>query len=326
MPCQRLAGKAILPAFQAGGFTIFNIYPVESRFAGLSLTAFNRVKHHPSLVILFHSLSSSLTNTFLIFRFFKNWLITRQNLTARNIFQSVLKSLKNIDIVKKNKVKIENFLKKEFDGFLEYIDVNNFENLVKDNDEIDILFETYKKTYVPKSRKIYLSMPYHIHEDLIYFVVKDVVNNVSEKIGETIELIRTDKRPLGVHRAIESRIYDEIQESDLMIADITNNNPNVSAEVGYKLAIDKLKGLKQPQLIFIKNTRGYYERTYYKEKLGKVVDGILIKEHIRRNKLTETAFNFAHIEQIEFDDVEFLQAELEKILLNYYSYYQIIKG
>lgn len=168
-------------------------------------------------------------------------------------------------------------------------------------------------------------MPYHIHEDLIYFVAKDVVNEVSKKIGEKLEFIRTDKRKLGIHKQIENKIYEEIEESDLLIADITGNNPNVFAEIGYKMALDKSKGLKEPQIIFIKNTRGYYERTYYKEKRGETVDEFRVNEHIRKNKVTKVAFNFNHIDQIEFSDVEYLKRELENMLLRYYNYYQIKK-
>jgi hypothetical protein len=59
MPCQRLAGKANFSAFQAGGFTIFNIYPVESRVAGAVFDSIQQGETSPitryplSLVILF---------------------------------------------------------------------------------------------------------------------------------------------------------------------------------------------------------------------------------------------------------------------------------
>ena len=156
-------------------------------------------------------------------------------------------------------------------------------------------------------------------------MAKDVIREVSEKIGEQIELIRTDKRKLGVHRQIESKIYEEIEESDLLIADITGNNPNVFAEVGYKMALDKSKGLKEPQIIFIKNTRGYYEKTILQERKGENVDEFEVSEQIKRNKITKVAFNFAHIDQIEFEDVEFLKKSLENMLLSYYNYYKIVK-
>jgi hypothetical protein len=221
--------------------------------------------------------------------------------------------------------KFKLFFQREFNDFYQYLKETK---LIEKIDKLDLypIFETYKQTYVPKSKKIYLSMPYHIHEDLIYFVMKDIVNEVSNKLGEKIELIRTDKRKLGVHKQIESKIYEEIEESDLLIADITGNNPNVFAEVGYKMALDKSKGLKEPQIIFIKNTRGYYERTLYYEKTNNEErEEIIIDEHIRKNKVTNVAFNFAHIDQIEFSDVEFLKKELENMLLKYFNYYQIKK-
>jgi len=216
------------------------------------------------------------------------------------------------------------FIQKEFMDFYQYLKETK---LLEKLEELDLypIFETYKKTYIPKSRKIYLSMPYHIHEDVIYYVIKDIINEISQKIGEKIELIRTDKRKLGVHKQIENKVYEEIEESDLMIADITGNNANVFAEVGYKMAIDTSKGLKEPQIIFVKNTKGYYERVIYEERRGNRVDEFQVNEHIRKNKVTKVAFNFAHIDQIEFEDVEYLKRELENMLLKYYNYYQIKK-
>jgi len=232
----------------------------------------------------------------------------------RNIIQSVLKYANN-----------QKIFKKEFDGFLEYIQLNSFENMIKNNDEIDLLYETYKKTYIPKSRKIYLSMPYHIHEELVYYIIKnDVEKIVSERIGDKVEIIRTDKSENITTQLIDDKIYNDIKKCDLMIADITGNNPNVYAEVGYKMALDKMNNIN-PRIIFIENTQGYYERVYKDEKQGKNINEIIVNEHIRKNNIS-SAFNLEHFYKIQFKNIEYLKEQLTNKLLEYFNYYQIKKG
>jgi len=244
--------------------------------------------------------------------------------------------MKEIKSKIKNEIKqlIEKKVKEEKGEVLEQIvniEVEEFEQWLKKNSLVDLIkkdnvesfVEIYLKTYIPKSRKIYLSMPYHILEELIYYVIKDVVDKINLSTNFKLELIRTDKRVLGIHKQIELKIYDEIEECDLLIADITNNNPNVFAEIGYKMGYDKAKGIKDPQIILIKNTNGYYERVNYKERLGEDVNEIIVSEEIRRNKITTTAFNLSHITTIEFFDTDKLKKDLEEILLYYYTNYEL---
>jgi hypothetical protein len=234
------------------------------------------------------------------------------------ITKSILKYYNSLKGFKEFKL----FFKKEFNDFYQYLKETKILEKVEKLDLCPI-FEVYKNTYIPKSRKIYLSMPYHIHEDVIYYVAKDVVNEVFQKIGEKIELIRTDKKNNTTGNLIDVKIYEDIKQCDLMIADITGNNPNVYAEVGYKMAIDKMNGIVH-QIIFIENTDGYYEHTYRKEKEGEKVDEIVINEHIVKNKIS-TAFNFEHLYKIQFKDVSYLRQQLSEKLIDYFNYYQIKK-
>jgi len=215
---------------------------------------------------------------------------------------------------------------KEFKGFIEWVDINHLWKTIEQSENLEVLYDTYQKIYIPKSRKIYLSMPYHIHEDLIYYALLDAIRKIEKSLNIKLHLIRTDKRQLGIHSQIEQKIWKEIKECDLFIADITGNNPNVFAEIGYKMALDNVSGLVNPQIIFIKNTKGYYEKVFYEEKLNKSdVDEITLNEHIKKNQLIEVAFNYAHIQQIEFYSSDYLVEQIKKILIEYYKFYKPVK-
>jgi len=215
---------------------------------------------------------------------------------------------------------------KEFKGFIEWVDINHLWKTIEQSENLEVLYDTYQKIYIPKSRKIYLSMPYHIHEDLIYYALLDAIRKIEKSLNIKLHLIRTDKRQLGIHSQIEQKIWKEIKECDLFIADITGNNPNVFAEIGYKMALDNVSGLVNPQIIFIKNTKGYYEKVFYEEKLNKSdVDEITLNEHIKKNQLIEVAFNYAHIQQIEFYSSDYLVEQIKKLLIEYYKFYKPVK-
>ena len=126
-------------------------------------------------------------------------------------------------------------------------------------------YQTYQKTNIPKSRTIYLSMPYHKETEWTYFVIKDVVNDICNKLEIKINLVRTDKQTYGVHTGISETMYNEIESCDLMLADLTGNNVNVFNEVGFKMGIDKSQKLSETQIIFIVNSKCYYEESLTKK-------------------------------------------------------------
>jgi len=147
------------------------------------------------------------------------------------------------------------------------------------------------------------------------------------ELGFEIKLIRTDKHIKGVHTQIENSIFEEIEESDLLIADVTGNNSNVFHEIGFKMGLDRSKGLKNPNIIFIKDTRGYYEEDVKNNrKMNYEKDMFEVSSVIRKNEVSTVKFNLSHIQQIEFYDSQFLEDRLYEILTRYFNYYQIKKG
>ncbi|MAD41043.1 MAG: hypothetical protein CL623_01445 [Arcobacter sp.] len=253
---------------------------------------------------------------------------TNQNMLNKFDINTKTKFYQLIIFIIANKIHINNdkvkqFIKKELSGFIEWLTLSN---LIKSLDEIDNfknLYLNYEKTYIPKSRKIYLSMPYHKETEWTYFLVKDVVNNVEKKLNINIELIRTDEKTHGVHKGISEVVYQQIQECDLMIADLSGDNPNVFNEVGFKMGIDKTLGLKETQVIFIINTKSYYDE--YIEKGTILDDGFNIEGKIIKNKTKPVPFNLRGIKHIDFYDSKYLKTELTNELMEYFAYYKIYK-
>ena len=85
------------------------------------------------------------------------------------------------------------------------------------------------------SREVFVIMSFEETDDLEDY--KDAVEEVCEEAG--FEAIRTDSRPAATtHQIIES-IHDHIQTCGFVIADLTNERPNVYYEIGYAMGLNK---------------------------------------------------------------------------------------
>jgi uncharacterized protein (UPF0248 family) len=221
----------------------------------------------------------------------------------------------------------DKYLQKELAGFIEWLNITNLIDNLKEVDDLKDFYHTHQQTYVPKSRKIYISMPYHKETEWTYFLIKDVINDISNNLKIKIEAIRTDQEADGVHSGIREKVYSQIEESDLMIADLTGNNPNVFNEVGFKMGLDKAKGLKDTQIIFIFNTQSYYKEILNIQKISSTQnpDAFEINGKVLLNESKNVAFNLSAIKQITFYDSYYLKDKLYRELEQYFNYYKITK-
>lgn len=67
------------------------------------------------------------------------------------------------------------------------------------------------------------------------FVLKTYLNPVLEPLG--YEVLRADI--LNTVDRIDQSVIEQLNNSELVIADLSGNNPNVMFELGYRIAIDK---------------------------------------------------------------------------------------
>lgn len=85
------------------------------------------------------------------------------------------------------------------------------------------------------SREVFLIMSFEGTDDLIDY--KAAVERVCKKAG--FEAVRTDTRPAANTHQIIDEIHDRIQTCGFVIADLTNERPNVYYEIGYAMALGK---------------------------------------------------------------------------------------
>lgn len=85
------------------------------------------------------------------------------------------------------------------------------------------------------SREVFLIMSFESTDDLADY--KAAVEQVCGEAG--FEAVRTDTRPASDTHQIVDAIHDNIQTCGFVVADLTNERPNVYYEVGYAMALGK---------------------------------------------------------------------------------------
>lgn len=256
------------------------------------------------------------------FKYIKKHLLENNNYCV-NLITKFYKLIIHIVSKEENRENMHEFLLKEITGFVEWLRLSKLMENIDEIQDFKDFYSTYQKTNIPKSRKIYLSMPYHKETEWTYFVIKDVINEISNNLQIKIDLIRTDQQTYGVHTGISETIYNEIESCDLMIADLTGDNVNVFNEVGFKMGIDKAQKLSETQIIFLVNSKCYYEERL--ENSSFIDNEYEVRGKILKNKSKDVPFNLRGIKHIEFHTSHYLKAELYKELEQYFNYYKISK-
>jgi hypothetical protein len=85
------------------------------------------------------------------------------------------------------------------------------------------------------SRDVFVIMSFEETDDLQDY--RAAVEQVCKEAG--FEAIRTDSRPAANTHQIIDAIHDHIQTCGFVIADLTNERPNVYYEIGYAMGLNK---------------------------------------------------------------------------------------
>ena len=159
------------------------------------------------------------------------------------------------------------------------------------------LIEIFESIHTAKARTIFVSMQFGDETDDTYDTIKRVVDAVNADARPKIKIkpLRIDKLNKGHSYTITDAILTAIEESGLLIADLTHANPNVYHEVGYVMGLNRGRGLKQENFILIA-----------KEESGSSLD-------------KKVGFNLRGVSQIRFKKFADLEAELSKHIRTYYA-------
>lgn len=171
-------------------------------------------------------------------------------------------------------------------------------NHIFDLDQIhpSSLIKIYKKIREVKSKQVFISMQFSSDTTPHYEAIKEAVQSVNQEFGQEIKLreIRIDQFNQGYSHNINDEILELIEDSGLLIADISHQNGNVYHEIGYLMGLNQGKGLDQKNFILIKND----SPPFNENRVG---------------------FNLTDIKQIRFIDTLTLKRQLEESLKVYYQ-------
>ncbi len=160
------------------------------------------------------------------------------------------------------------------------------------------LIEIFESIYTAKARTVFVSMQFGDDTaDDTYDTIKRAVNAVNTQARPKIKIepLRIDKLNKGHSYTITDAILTAIEESGLLVADLTHANPNVYHEVGYLMGLNRGRGLKQENFILIA-----------KEVAGSKLD-------------VKVGFNLRGVSQIRFKKFADLEAKLAEHMRTYYG-------
>lgn len=182
----------------------------------------------------------------------------------------------------------------DLDLFLKWVLKNNINEL--DSLNPISLIDIYSKIREAKSKQIFVSMQFDEATKPHYEAIKKAVNEVNDEHNLDIKLreIRIDEFNQGHSYKIDDEILTLIEESGLLICDLSAKNVNVYQELGYLMGLNQGKGLKQENFI-------------------------LIKKEDENSKDTDIGFNIRPFQQLRFKDTLSLVKLLKQAIKEYYQ-------
>lgn len=159
------------------------------------------------------------------------------------------------------------------------------------------LIDIFESIHTAKARTVFISMQFGDDTDDTYDTIKRAVDAVNAETRPKIKIepLRIDKLNKGHSYTITDAILTAIEESGLLIADLTHANPNVYHEVGYMMGLNRGKGLKQENFILVA-----------KEEAGSNLD-------------KKVGFNLRGVSQIRFRIQSELESKLSEHIRKYYQ-------
>ena len=160
--------------------------------------------------------------------------------------------------------------------------------------EPNSLIEIYEKIRESKAKQIFVSMQFDEESRARYEAIKEAVQEINRRYNLEIKLreIRIDKFNQGNSYKIDDQILKLIDDSGLLIADLTSKNINVYHELGFLMGLNQGKGKGQENFILLED-----------------------------NKLdnSNVGFNIRAFQQLRFNDTLELKNKLIESLEQYYK-------
>ena len=160
----------------------------------------------------------------------------------------------------------------------------------------------FDKVYTTKKSEVFISMQFNDSQsELIYEKIVRAIEAFNKESSRDIQIrpLRIDKYVKGETYTITDEILNAIESCSLVIADLSSGNKNVYHEIGYAMALAKVKDVSPSVLLLLK------ENT---DKLGADED---IDKFV--------GFNIRGFTQVRFRDYEELVNMLKQQLAAHFN-------
>jgi len=158
------------------------------------------------------------------------------------------------------------------------------------------LIKIFEKIAESRKRQIFISMSFAEETKQNFDAIKDAIDDLNRErhLGIRLHEIRVDQFDTGYSYEINQEILDLIENSGLMIADLSGGNKNVHHEIGYLMGLNRGRGLRNENFLLIHN-----------EAVGKPA--------------VDIGFNLAGIKQLRTKDTNTLRELVKKQISIFYG-------
>jgi len=162
----------------------------------------------------------------------------------------------------------------------------------------DSFVKIFDKILSSKKRTIFVSMPFMDETQSHYKTIKRIAKEINDELylKTKLKVVRVDWFSDGTSYEITSKIFNLIDDSGYLIADLTYAKPNVYHEVGYLMGRNKAlgKGSYNNFLLILNTSKG-------------------------SNADNDVAFNLKGLKQIRFNNTEELGSKLKENIKKFYG-------
>lgn len=142
--------------------------------------------------------------------------------------------------------------------FIHWADKNGINKITQDNVSRSTALsfvEMFDKVYQTKKSEVFISMQFNDPQsELIYEKIVRAIDKFNYETSRDIQIrpLRIDKYVKGETYTITDEILSAIESCSLVIADLSSGNKNVYHEIGYAMALAKVRDVSPSVLLLLK--------------------------------------------------------------------------
>ena len=158
------------------------------------------------------------------------------------------------------------------------------------------LIKIFSKIAQSRKRQVFVSMQFGENTKPNFEAIESAIDDLNDKhdLDIAITPIRIDQFDTGFSYEINSEILRLIEDSGLLIADLTLGNKNVYHEIGYLMGLNQAKGLNHENFLLVHNA-----------SIG--------------DARTDIGFNISGIKQLRLNDTNSLREAIKEQVSKFYG-------